>query len=102
MLAANILGALATILHGIIFLYIWVVIIAALISWVQPNPYNPLVRALRGLTEPVFWRLRKHMPFLYINGLDLSPMALILGLYFIDMALVSTLADWAMSMKINR
>lgn len=98
---ANILGGLATILHSVIFIYTIIIIISALISWVRPDPYNPIVRTLRALTEPVFWRVRKKLPFLYISGLDLSPVAVILVLQFIDYALVQSLAELAVRLKIS-
>ncbi|MDR2825174.1 MAG: YggT family protein [Deltaproteobacteria bacterium] len=92
---ANILGATATILGTIISIYTWIIIISALLSWVKPDPYNPIVRTLRALTEPVQWRIRKWLPFVYINGLDLSPVVLILFLQFCNYAIVSSLAELA-------
>ena len=98
-LIANILWALSKILGGLIFVYTWIIIITALLSWVRPDPYNPIVRILRALTEPVLWRARKRLPFLYINGIDLSPLAVILILQFIDYALVSSLGEFAMRLR---
>lgn len=95
---STILSGLGYILHTVIWLYTWVIIISALLSWVRPDPYNPIVRTLRALTEPVLWRVRRNLPFLYIGGLDLSPVALILALQFLDYVLVrflSYLAVWA-------
>lgn len=97
---ANILGAVATILHGLIFVYTWIIIISAILSWVRPDPYNPIVRTLRLLTEPLQWRVRKWLPFVYINGLDLSPLVIILVLQFIDFALIQSLAELAVRMRI--
>lgn len=91
----NILGALASILHVVITAYIWIVVIAALLSFVRPDPYNPIVRTLRALTEPLFYRIRKRFPFVYISGLDLSPLVIILVLQFINVAVVRSLADMA-------
>jgi YggT family protein len=87
----NLLGALAQVLHMIITIYIWVVIISALISWVNPDPYNPVVRFLRGATEPLLFRIRRYLPA--FGGIDFSPFVLILGLYFVDMFVVKTLMD---------
>jgi YggT family protein len=92
---ANILGATAKILGTIIFIYTWIIIISALISWVRPDPYNPIVRTLKALTEPVQWRVRKLLPFVYINGMDLSPVVIILFLQFFDYAVVNSLAELA-------
>jgi len=76
--------ALAQLIHTVITLYIWVVIIAALVSFVQPDPYNPVVRTLRRLTEPAFAWVRRKMPFVVLSGIDLSPIVIILALQFID------------------
>jgi YggT family protein len=93
----NLLGAVAQILHMIVSLYIWVVIIAALISWVNPDPYNPVVRFLRGATEPLLYRIRRFLPV--AGGIDFSPLVLILLLYFADMFVVKTLSEIAYKMR---
>jgi len=67
----------------IVGLYIWVVIIAALITWVQPNPYNPIVKFLWNVTEPVYRFIRKYIPTTF-GGFDISPIILILGLEFLQ------------------
>lgn len=89
----NLLGAFAQILHMILNVYIWIVIIAALIAWVNPDPYNPIVRFLRGATEPAFYRIRRYLPM--AGGIDFSPFVLILLLYFVDMFVVKTLSEIA-------
>jgi YggT family protein len=98
---ANILGAAAKILSSITFIYTWIIIISALLSWVRPDPYNPVVRTLRALTEPLQWRVRKWLPFVYINGLDLSPLVIILFLQFFDYAIVESLAELAVRMRVG-
>lgn len=98
-LLANILIAVAKILHSVISIYTWIVIIACLISFVRPDPYNIIVRTLNGLTQPVFYFIRRKMPFLYAGGFDLSPIVVIFALQFIDIALVGTLAEFAVKMK---
>ena len=67
----------------IIGLYIWVVIIAALITWVQPNPYNPIVRFLWNVTEPVYRFIRRYIPTTF-GGFDVAPIILILALEFLQ------------------
>ena len=67
----------------IIGLYIWVVIIAALITWVQPNPYNPIVRFLWNVTEPVYRFIRRYIPTNF-GGFDIAPIILILALEFLQ------------------
>ena len=88
---STILGGLAQLVGTVITLYTWVIIISALLSWVNPDPYNPIVRILRSLTEPALWRTRRILPFTYVNGIDLSPVALIIALQFCDYVLVRIL-----------
>ncbi|HHD78692.1 MAG TPA: YggT family protein [Epsilonproteobacteria bacterium] len=78
------LFALVQTLHTVINLYIWIIIIAALLSFVRPDPYNPIVQVLHRLTEPVFAFIRQKMPFVVFSGIDLSPLVIILGLQLID------------------
>ena len=82
------MSAVIYLIHSIISLYIWVIIIAAIMSFVQPNPTNPNIRniivAIYRLTEPVFNWVREKMPFVVINGVDLSPIVVILALQFLD------------------
>ena len=67
----------------LINIYIWVVIIAALITWVQPNPYNPIVRFLWNVTEPVYRYIRRYIPTTF-GGFDIAPIILILALQFLE------------------
>jgi YggT family protein len=67
----------------IISIYIWVVIIAALITWVQPNPYNPIVQFLWNVTEPVYRWIRRYIPTQF-GGFDIAPIILILALEFLQ------------------
>jgi len=76
--------ALVQTLHTVINLYIWIIIIAALISFVRPDPYNPIVQVLHRLTEPVLNFIRQKMPFVIFSGIDLSPLVVILGLQLLD------------------
>lgn len=74
-------------LRSIATLYIWIIIIASFLSFVRPDPYNPIVQVLYRLTEPVFDFIRKKLPFVVISGIDLSPLVIIFGLQFIDIIL---------------
>jgi YggT family protein len=76
--------SIVQLLHTVINVYIWIVIIAALLSFVRPDPSNPIVQILYRLTEPVYGFIRKKMPFLVMGGIDLSPLVIILGLQFLD------------------
>ncbi len=71
-------------LHTLITLYIIVVFVSAILSFVRPDPYNPIVQTIYKLTEPVFDFVRKKIPFVAIGGIDLSPLVILLGLQFID------------------
>jgi YggT family protein len=78
------LFSLVQLIHTVINIYIWIVIISALLSFVRPDPYNPVVQTLYRLTEPVYGWIRHKMPFLVFSGIDLSPLVIILGLQFLD------------------
>ncbi len=100
--AGNFLTALASVLHMLLQAYIWVVIIRALISWVNPDPWNPIVQMLSRLTDPLLEPIRRKL-FRMMGyggmGLDLSPLILIAGIYFLDFFLVGTLTDIGMRMR---
>ena len=72
-------------------IYTWVVIAAVLITWVNPDPWNPIVRFLRRVTEPVFARIRRWLPFVVIGGLDLSPLVLLIAIQFADRVITKAL-----------
>jgi len=76
--------ALVQTIHSVINIYIWIVIISALLSFVRPDPYNPVVQILKRLTEPVMSFIRAKMPFVLLSGIDLSPLVVILGLQLVD------------------
>jgi YggT family protein len=96
--AGNLVLALARLLEIAITAYIWIIIARALLSWVNPDPYNPIVRFLYRVTEPVLRPIRYRLPTLSM-GLDLSPLVLILVLTFLDWFLVSSLRDLALSLR---
>jgi len=73
-------------------LYMWAVIIAALITWVQPNPYNPIVRFLWGITEPVYAFIRRYIPTTF-GGIDIAPIILILAIEFLNMLINNIIAS---------
>jgi len=78
--------SILSIILTVISLYKWVVIITAILSWVRPDPYNPIVQMLYRLTEPVYAKIRKYIPTV-IGGLDLSPLILIFALQFLEIFL---------------
>jgi len=87
----NLLYAIIQLTHSIISLYIWVVIIAAVLSFIQPDPRNPIVDILNRLTQPAFAFIRNKFPFVVFSGIDLSPLVIIFGLQFIDTLLVRSM-----------
>jgi len=100
--AGNVFTAMASVLHMLLQAYIWVVIIRSLISWVNPDPWNPIVQMLNRLTDPLLEPIRRKM-FRMMGyggmGLDLSPLILIAAVYFLDFFLVGTLADIGMRVR---
>jgi len=97
-LLANFVFAIARILDLAIDLYVIVIIIRAVLSWFNPNPYNPGIMFLVKITEPLLWRIRRFLP-LGGMGLDLSPIVAIFGLLFVKYFLVASLYDLGSSLK---
>lgn len=95
LLIQNTMYAVALVLDGLLTAYFWVVMVAVLLTWVRPDPYNPIVRTLAMLTDPVFYRVRKWLPFTYIGGLDLSPVVVLVAIQLIKNIVVRTLLQWS-------
>ncbi len=93
----NFMMAIAQILDFLLTIYMWIIIGRAVISWVNADPYNPIVRFLFEATEPVLSRIRRFLP-LHFGGIDFSPMILILGIMFLQSFLVRTLKQIAVGM----
>ncbi len=93
----NFMMALAQLLDFLLSAYMWVVIGRAVISWVNADPSNPVVRFLYDITEPALSRIRKFIP-ISMGGIDFSPMILILAIMFLQSFLVPTLKQMAKSM----
>jgi YggT family protein len=94
----NLLLGIARILDIVLTIYMWIVIISALMSWVNPDPYNPIVKFLRGVTEPVFSRVRRIIGF-RLGIIDISPMIVILAIIFIKYVFVTSLIEIAYKLK---
>jgi YggT family protein len=86
----SIILGIGGILHSLLTIYIWVIIIAALLSWVRPDPYNPIVQFLTRITEPAYFFVRRLMPTTF-NGIDFAPLVIIIGLQVIDVILINLL-----------
>ncbi len=91
---SNFLSAFATLVDFILTAYMWIVIGRAIISWVNPDPYNPIVRFLREVTDPVLFRIKRILP-LQGGGIDFTPMILIMAIIFLRSFLVPTLRGLA-------
>lgn len=102
MIVSNFLSTIATILNMVLTIYFYIVIVSALMSWINPDPYNPIVRAIRGITEPVFYRLRRVFPFLASSGMDFTPVAVILIIMFLQGVVVESLFDMAGRSALSR
>ena len=94
MVLSTFIMAIATILNMAINIYMWIIIIAALITWVRPDPYNPIVVILNRLTEPLYAKIRRYIPMV-ISGIDLTPIVVILVLQFINLFFVKLLFNFA-------
>jgi len=95
--AKNLIVALATVVDYALWAYMWAFIIRAVLSWVSPDPYNPIVRALYAITEPVLSQLRRRLP-LFAGSIDFSPVVAILIIVFLQRFVVRTLFDLALRM----
>jgi YggT family protein len=71
--------------------FFWLIIIGAVLSWVNPDPRNPIVRFIHGVTEPALYQVRRRLPFVVVGGLDLSPVVIILCIMFAQMVIVDSL-----------
>lgn len=97
--AANFLIAIGKIMDLVLTIYMYVIIARALISWVNPDPYNPIVNFLYRVTEPVLYQIRKRLPSL--GGIDFSPLIVLLVIFFLQKFLVTSILDQGYRMKIG-
>lgn len=92
----NTLQAVAMVLNSVLEIYFWIVFIRVLISWVNPDPYNPIVQFLQRATDPVLNRVRRVIP--PIGGLDFGALIVLLGIKFIQISVVGSLMQYARHM----
>ena len=93
----NFIVAIAQIIGVILTVLTWIIIIRALISWVNPDPYNPIVQFLYRVTEPILMPIRRILPA--TGGFDLSPIVALVGIMFIRSFVVRTLIEFGMRIK---
>ena len=91
---ANFINASAIVIHYVLYIYMWIIIIQALLSWVNPDPYNPIVRILYKATEPVLYRVRKWFPMRGM-AIDFSPIIVIFAIWFLQLFLVPSMLELA-------
>ena len=89
----NLLLAVASVMNMALSLYMFIIVARALISWVSPDPYNPIVQFLYTVTEPVLRPVRRRLP---VTGVDISPIIIILAIIFLQQAVVETLRQAAL------
>ena len=94
----NLLIAVATVLDYVLVFFMFITIARAVLSWVSPDPYNPIVRFIHNITEPVLYQIRKRLPMMY-GGIDFSPIVVILLIIFLRIFLVESLVGLAGSLK---
>lgn len=90
------LQALASVAHVLLMMVMIVVVARAILSWVSPDPYNPIVRIINQFSEPLLYPIRKRVP--YMGGIDLSPIIVLLIVMFLDNFLVPTLQTMAFNL----
>jgi YggT family protein len=98
-IAANFLVAIGKVLDIILTIYMYIIIARAVISWVNPDPYNPIVSILYRTTEPVLFQIRKRLPAM--GGLDLSPLIVLLAIFFLQKFAVASILDLGYRMKLG-
>ena len=94
----NLLLGVAQVLDIILTVYMWIVIISALISWVNPDPYNPIVKFLRGVTEPAYRPIRRFIGA-RLGIIDISPLIVIIVIIFVKTVFVTSLLEFAYKLK---
>jgi len=95
---SNFLLAMASVLQLVLTFYMWIVIARALVSWVNADRHNPIVRFLENATDPLLYRIRRSLPF-QTGGIDFSPLIVLLGIYFLQGFLVQSLHDVALTLR---
>jgi YggT family protein len=94
---ANFLNAVAYVLEFVINIYMYIIIARAILSWVNPDPYNPIVRFLYQVTEPVLSRVRSRLP--NMGGLDLAPVIVLIFIVFLQKFVINSIFEMVSKMK---
>jgi YggT family protein len=91
----NFIRALAEVINIGLTLFMWIVIAHAVLSWVRPDPYNPIVRFINQVTEPLLYQIRRRIPTVF-GGMDFSPIIVLMGVVFLKIFIVDSLLRLAM------
>ncbi len=94
---SNLLAAVAKVLDIALTIFMWIIIARAILSWVSPDPYNPIVRFIHNVTEPVLYQVRRRIP-LNFGGMDFSPIIILLAVIFLQQFVVQSLYEFAISL----
>jgi YggT family protein len=95
---SNLLAAVAKVLDIALTIFMWIIIARAILSWVSPDPYNPIVRFINNITEPVLYQVRRRIP-LSFGGMDFSPIIILLAVIFLQQFVVQSLYQFAMTLR---
>jgi YggT family protein len=98
-IVANFLVAVARVLDIGINVFIWLIVIRAIVSWISVDPFNPIVQFLNKSTDPLLFPIRKLLPFSLKWSIDITPIIAVLILIFAQSFVVNTLVDIAMRLK---
>ncbi len=93
----NFFKAIAIVLDYGLGLFMWIIIARAVLSWVNPDPYNAIVKFINNVTEPVLYQIRKNLPVSF-GGLDLSPIIALLCIIFLQNFVVASLHGLAQTL----
>ena len=96
-LLSNFLTAIAKVVDVVLSIFMWIVIARAVLSWVSPDPYNPIVRFINKVTEPVLYQIRKRIPVNF-GGIDFSPIIVFLAIIFLQRFAVQSLYELAQTL----
>lgn len=98
-IVANLISALASVIGAFLTLLYWMVLIRAILSWVNPDPYNPIVQFLTSTTDPILEPIRRILPPSWRSGIDISPIIVFFLLMFVRSFVVGTLVDISLRLK---
>jgi YggT family protein len=94
----NFVVALASIINMVLTLYMYILIAGAVLSWVNPDPYNPIVRFIHNVTEPVLYQVRRRIPVSF-GGIDFSPFIVILVILLITSGLLPSISQFGATLR---